>query len=404
MNQIGLRHIRRYLSNHHHRHPSSIPHSQLRTKCTMAVAMPHYCNNGVSTTRDTVTSATRYTAHHNHHHYNVICNHDRHQRRYVSTNTTTSSTTTTTTTKTDERRMKEYIKRDKVRAERQVTADLLERDYKDTYNRDKTIYLKLCYTEYDLEEGDIVKAKFHWDSIVDVTSEEFGMETTTTSGKLEYYVDEDWVKLLPYRLYEVLQYYPCRNRKHALPVRIPSLWDDEYGTRQNLVKMKKVTPEMRKNQKELVEKGPSSQQWLMKEMIDALAKKLKADGYSPSPNSTLQNPLMSFVYHDDQDQAQMMEMSTREYILQLAKDARWKLPTPQEEYEMEEELYHESGIARPGSKTNPLRLSGTPKDPALAPDVVLQKLKFVLLSQPGALSHMTECLHLVFQWARPSLM
>jgi hypothetical protein len=333
---------------------------------------------------------------------------DRQRLRYFTSVATNMNTNTNTNTNTnandasfednDNTTRQESIKKKKAKkSKRQELADMIEQEYRSVYNRTKTIYIKLCYTEHDIEEGDIVKAKFHWDSIIDVTSEEFGIETT--NGLLEYYANEneDWVKLVPYRLYEVLQYYPC-TRKEPLPVRVPSLFDEEYGTRNDLMKLKKVTPEMRKKQKQIVQMGPSAEQWLLKDTIDGIIKKLKSDGYTRSSNSTLENPLLSFQYHETDGSIKSVEFNTREYVLDLARAAPWRPPSLEEQREMEDAKYKERGMERPGSKGNPLNVRNPKYDPSTEPDIVLKKLKHVLLSQPGALNHITECLHYDFVW------
>jgi hypothetical protein len=304
----------------------------------------------------------------------------------------------------------------KKKSKKQIIAKLMEKEYNSAYNKEKTVFLKLCYTDHDLEEGDIVKAKFHWDSIVAVTTEEFGISTSTgTDGSaLEYNNGEDWIKLLPYRLYEVLQFFPC-TRRAPLPVRIPKLYDEEYGTRNDAVKMRKVTPEMRKKQLDFVRSGPSASQWLMKETIEGIVKRCKADGYTRSSLATINDPLLSFQYRDTEGNVVTITQSTRDYVLDLARNhALWTIPTPREEAELEKQRYAAQGINRPGSKQNPLNIhTGMPHnkgggnggeddpnnpDAQPDPDQVLKKLKHVLLSQPNALQHITECLHYDHVW------
>jgi hypothetical protein len=117
------------------------------------------------------------------------------------------------------------------------------------YDQDRTVFIKICYTEHDVEEGDIVTTKFHWDSICATAEEMFGRPVD--DGSLEYYNGDDWIQLKPFELYDVLKFYPCTSTK-PLPLRIPALFDEEYGTRNDVVKMKKITPSMRKRQRDIL--------------------------------------------------------------------------------------------------------------------------------------------------------
>ena len=255
------------------------------------------------------------------------------------------------------------------------------------YGPDRTVYLKICYAEQDIEEGDIVESKFHWESILETTQEMFGCRTDT--GNLEYYNGDDWFQLKPFRLYDVLKYYPCTSVK-PLPLRIPDLFDEEYGTRNDVVKMKKITPQMRKRQKEIMKMGPNPHNWLLKETIDALAYRMKRDGYFISEHSTLEQPMLTFTYHDVQGQVQTVQEPTRHYILEQARLSPWVRPpreaappprpagtTPEEEMQMQKQEEQE--------RQNP--------------EKILQHLKYVLLSHPRALRHIEECLHYDFLWA-----
>ena len=378
MNQIGVRTIRRFV-------PMYRDIMKLRTFSVLfdsgtSFGLPTYRYSSYLSTATTTTTTTT---------------NDRRMRYFTSAATSTDKSSSDSDTTMDDEDV--IPKKKKVKSKRQEISDAFESEYKSIYNRSKTIYIKLCYTDHDVEEGDIVKAKFHWDSIVNITSEEFGLETT--NGKLEYYANEDWVKLVPYRLYEVLQFYPC-TRKQPLPLRVPSLYDEEYGTRNDLMKLKKVTPEMRKKQKAMVQMGPSAQQWLMKDVIEGIIKKFKVEGYTRLLESTaFEAPKMSFTYHDTDGSVQQVEMYTRDCILDLAREAPWRLPTPEEERAMEDAKYKAQGTTRPGSRTNPMGMHNQKNDPSNDPDIVLKKLKHVLLTQPGALDHIVECLHYEHMWS-----
>jgi hypothetical protein len=366
-------------------------------------------------------------------------------RNTTSSNNNKKDTTTTTTTKTSSssgNNKKDNDLKTKKKSIKQEVAEELENEYKDIYNKKTRIFIKLCYTDHDIEEGDIVKSYFHYDDILETAEEEFGVEidgNPKKNYKLEYYNGEDWIKLVPYRLYEVLQFFPCTSIK-PLPIRVPALYDEEYGTRNDVVKLKKVTPDMRKKQMEYIKSGPSPQQWLMKEMIDAIVKRLKMEGYVRSSNSTLEQPVLQFQFHDPTDGTiKSMDQSTKEYVLDLARSCPWSIPTIQEEAEMERQQLKEQGIERPGSKANPIgahpnmmknrntnnntKKKSTPPtgeeaegeggegegegdgdgkntaiEPENDPNKIIKKLKHVLLSQPRALQHIVECLHYDYVW------
>jgi hypothetical protein len=133
--------------------------------------------------------------------------------------------------------------------------------------------------------------------------------------------------------------------------------------------------------------GPPRYQWLMKETIDALAARMKSDGYRPSVHSTLEKPMLTFHYHETDGKVCTIEEPTRNYILEQARLCPWVLP-PEEEEPPE-------GQGPPSGP--PGNDPGNPKE-ANDPNKILKKLKHVLLSQPRALRHMTECVHYDFAW------
>jgi hypothetical protein len=262
-------------------------------------------------------------------------------------------------------------------------SDIPPPDLAEKYGPDRLIYLKICYTEHDIEEGDIVKSQFFWDSIIETTEEMFGYKTD--DGSLEYYNGEDWFQLKPFRLYDVLKYYACTSDE-PLPVRIPALYDEEYGTRNEAIKIKKVTPDMRKRQRELMKMGPSPHQWLLKETIDALLYRLKRDGYTLSEESTLQKPLLTLNYHAVSGEVRTADQRTRSYILEQARLAPWVRPPP------------DAPKPPPETPQEQMKMQKEEREQRVNPEKVLQHLKYVLLSHPRALRHIEECLHYEFMW------
>lgn len=151
--------------------------------------------------------------------------------------------------------------------------------------------------------------------------------------------------------------------------------------------MKKVTPEMRKRQREILKMGPLPHQWLLKETIEALLDRLKREGYTCSEESTLEKPTLTLNYHGTSGAVETVEERTRCFILEQARLAPWVRPPP------------EPPKAPPKTPEEQMKMQQEDREQRQNPEKTLQHLKYILLSHPRALRHIEECLHYEFLWA-----
>jgi hypothetical protein len=220
------------------------------------------------------------------------------------------------------------------------------------------IHLKACWNDDDLQEGDVVQTPFSLEDIQQEAQDLFG-----SNELLEYFNGEDWCRLdeqslreIPSVLNELKESlasagYGSSGKLPPLPIRVPSLYDEEYGMENDLVKMRKMTPEQMQAQRQGM---PTEDQALMYDVLQTLHTRLQQEGYTRhcQPKGAIDQ--LSNVHdqdddcddHDDYDYTVMVDnvaLPTRTWVLEQAEDDA--------------------------------------------------SVRSVLLSQPRALRHMTEALH-----------
>lgn len=200
------------------------------------------------------------------------------------------------------------------------------------------IYLKACWSEDDLEEGDIVKAQLNWADIIAQADDLFG-----SHQNLEYYDGDDWKALV-----SLDDLKPLPFTKRPIPIRIPDLFqqDDDLlrgGDKDDdgPFQIRKVNAhdEMARMRKRAERDASLMLQKQTRVAIENLAQRLHESGHVRVSNDTLNDP------------QQNRTITTRDWVLaQVARD---------------------------------------------------QRLRSLILSQPRCLQHIVQCLHWEMLWKEP---
>jgi hypothetical protein len=141
------------------------------------------------------------------------------------------------------------------------------------------VYLKACWSKDDIEEGDIVKAQFDLENILEQAEDLFG-----SNKDLQYYDEdcEEWKALVDLK---ELEYF--REGKMSIPIRVPALFDDTCDHKpgcghdhDGLVKMRKL---------DSGGFGPMLKQKELKHTVERLVGNLKDARYERAPNDSVKD-------------------------------------------------------------------------------------------------------------------
>lgn len=228
------------------------------------------------------------------------------------------------------------------------------------------IFLRACWNDHDLEEGDMVKTILDQQDMQDQALDLFG-----SNEALEFYDGEDWT-LLTAESMDMIQDLVSNHQKksakaYTLPIRVPSLYDEDYGTENDLVKVRKLTPEDMLKQQELEKSRPTMPQTQMKMAITSLHHTLVREGYTR---------------HTEEGSS-----SNGTVELEGLRDASPTEPNHPEELQQQGMVTDVDGITM-STRDWVLEEANRRYDDG--------SLRSVLLSQPRALRHISEALHYNF--------
>jgi hypothetical protein len=195
------------------------------------------------------------------------------------------------------------------------------------------IHLKACWNDDDLLEGDVVHTTFSLQDIQQEAQDLFG-----SNEQLEYYNGDDWCRLdeqslreIPAVLNELKESSTSAGygsgKLPPLPIRVPSLYDEEYGMENDLVKLRKLTPEQMQAQQQGM---PTEDQALMYDVLHTLHSRLLQQGYTRhcQPKRAIDVLALDSSDHvgDDYDDYEYtvavdnVALPTRTWILEQAED------------------------------------------------------------------------------------
>jgi hypothetical protein len=200
------------------------------------------------------------------------------------------------------------------------------------------IHLKACWNDDDLQEGDVVQTPFNLHDIQQEAQDLFG-----SNEQLEYYNGDDWCRLdeqslreIPAVLIELKETLASSGygsgKLPPLPIRVPSLYDEEYGMENDLVKMRKMTPEQMQAQRQGM---PTEDQAHMYDVLQTLHTRLLQEGYTRhcQPKRAIDDLVLDPSKHDDGDDddddhddyeytvmVDNVALPTRTWILEQAED------------------------------------------------------------------------------------
>jgi hypothetical protein len=237
----------------------------------------------------------------------------------------------------------------------------------DTNNK---IYLKACWNDDDLQEGDIVQSQLTLEDIQQQAVDMFGLYSDDDSNNanhqlstLEYYNGHDWRPLTQQAIgSEIRNNTLATSSSLPLPIRIPSLFDEEYGLNNEFIKLRKATPEDMKQEGNM----PSPEQMQLKDVIEFLHRRLLEEGYTRHVNVD-----SSFNGKKQSDES-VDTLGAKSTNSSDSTFANWR-------HTVEVDSVH--------MPTRDWILEQASSD---------MEVRSILLSQPGALQHVTQALHYPF--------